>query len=260
MVRLNFSDSGQGTPVVLLHGFPLSGVIWMPQQRLLSDQYRVITPDLRGHGRSPAPAAGYEMETLAEDVLALLDDLGIPKAVIMGHSMGGYVTLAAWKMAPERFLALGLLDSQAAPDTDEGRKTRNQLADQVAKEGSAAVEAAMLPKLFAPNLDAKDPLIGQVRQIIKTTPRAGIVGALHGMAQRPDASAILAAIAVPTLILTGDGDQLIAPARATAMAAVVANAMLAVIPNAGHLPMMEQPAATTTTLLSFLSTVGNGFA
>ncbi|MCY2966604.1 MAG: alpha/beta hydrolase [Planctomycetota bacterium] len=178
--------------------------------------------------------------------------------VILGHSMGGYVTLAAWKMAPERFLALGLIDSQAAPDTEEGRSQRNQLANQVANEGSANLEADMLSKLFASNLDAKNPLIGQVQQIIRATPRAGIVGALHGMAERPDASATLATITVPTMILTGDCDQLIAPSRATAMAAVVPNAMLAVITNAGHMPMMEQPAAATTTLRSFLSTVGNG--
>src|ERR1700686_5415953 len=99
-VTLTYSEAGQGTPVVLLHGFPLSGVIWHEQRQRLSARYRVITPDLRGHGQSPAPAGVYEMNLLARDVLALLDSLNIKKAVIMGHSMGGYFALAAWKLAP----------------------------------------------------------------------------------------------------------------------------------------------------------------
>src|SRR5476649_2052394 len=103
-VTLNYAETGQGTPVVLLHGFPLSGAIWLEQQQRLSEHCRVITPDLRGHGRSPAPSGIYEMDLLARDVLAVLDSPFIKKAVIMGHSMGGYVALAAWKLAPERFL------------------------------------------------------------------------------------------------------------------------------------------------------------
>src|SRR6185295_9302015 len=114
----------------------------------LSDHYRVITPDLRGHGRSPAPAGVYEMDLLARDVLALLDALFIKKAVIMGHSMGGYVTLAAWKLAPERFLALGLIASQAGADSEEGRQGRYKMAEKVAAEGSKVMAAAMLPRLF----------------------------------------------------------------------------------------------------------------
>ena len=143
-VNLHFSDAGQGTPVVLLHGFPLSHSIWTQQQESLARHYLVIAPDLRGHGQSPAPAGVYEMETLARDVLALLDSLGIAQAVIMGHSLGGYVTLAAWKCAPQRFLAMGLIDSHASADTDEGRQKRLQLVEKVAAQGSLAAAEAML--------------------------------------------------------------------------------------------------------------------
>src|SRR5579871_5777811 len=112
-VKLHYSEAGQGAPVVLLHGFPLSSAIWQEQQRSLSDRFRVITPDLRGHGNSPAPSGAYTMESLAQDLLALLDSLGIAQAAILGHSMGGYIALAALKLAPERFTALGLIASQA---------------------------------------------------------------------------------------------------------------------------------------------------
>src|SRR5947207_15861847 len=117
-LTLHYSEQGQGFPVVLLHGYPFSSAIWQTQQQGLSDHFRVITPDLRGHGQSPAPEGIYEMDQMAQDVLALLDSLNVQKAAIMGHSMGGYVTLAMWRLAPERFSALGLICSQAAADTE----------------------------------------------------------------------------------------------------------------------------------------------
>jgi len=252
-VTLSFSEAGQGTPVVLLHGFPLNGAIWREQQQRLSAQYRVITPDLRGHGRSPAPAGVYEMDLLARDVLALLDSLHIAKAVIMGHSMGGYVALAAWRLAQERFLALGLIASQTSADTEEGRQGRYELATKVATEGSEAVAAAMIPKLFASGIPIVPPILTQVRETILNTDRAGIIGSLHGMALRTDSGALLPRINVPVLILAGEEDQIISPDKAKAMAAAMPTATLALIQHAGHMPMLEQPEATTTVLRNFLS-------
>jgi 3-oxoadipate enol-lactonase len=255
-VTLSYSEAGQGTPVVLLHGFPLSGVIWHEQQRRLSDRYRVITPDLRGHGRSPAPPGVYDMELMARDVLALLDSLAIDKAVIMGHSMGGYVTLAAWKLVPQRFLALGLIASQAGADSEEGRKGRYQMAEKVAAEGSKVVAEAMIPKLFAAALPAGAPIREQVRQLILNTQPAGIIGTLKGMAVRPDSGTLLPTLGIPVLLLTGDKDQIIPPEKAKAMAAALGKATLTTVDNAGHMPMLEQPEATTTAISTFLSAIG----
>jgi 3-oxoadipate enol-lactonase len=255
-VTLYYSEAGQGTPLVLLHGFPLSGAIWHEQQRQLGEHYRVIVPDLRGHGRSPAPRGVYEMDLLARDVLALLDSLQIKQAVIMGHSMGGYVALAAWRIAPERFLALGLIASQAGADTDEGREGRYRMAEKVAAEGIKVVAEAMLPKLFAVNLSAEAPIIEPVRQLILNTQLAGIIGSLQGMAVRPDSGALLPTISIPVLILAGDQDQIIPPDKAKAMAAALATATRTMVENAGHMPMLEQPDATTTAIRSFLSAVG----
>jgi len=255
IVRLHCSEAGLGTPVVLLHGFPLASAIWSEQQ-CLGDRYRVITPDLRGHGQSPAPEGVYEMEDMARDVLALLDSLAIEKAVILGHSMGGYVTLAAWKLAPERFLGLGLVASQAAADTEEGRQGRRKLAEKVSAEGNAAVAAAMLPRLFAPDLEADSPLVDQARKMILGTPRAGILGALNGMAVRENVTALLTTIGVPALILAGDKDQIIPPVKAEAMAAAIPKSTLAMIANAGHMPILERPVETTTAIGKFLGSIG----
>jgi pimeloyl-ACP methyl ester carboxylesterase len=253
-VSLNYSDAGVGMPVVLLHGFPLSSAIWKDQQQQLSQRYRLITPDLRGHGQSPAPAGVYDMDLLAGDVLALLDALAIQQAVIMGHSMGGYVTLACLRLAPARLLALGLIASQAGADTDEGRQGRFKLAEKVAAKGSKVVAEAMLPKLFAPKLSAEATIVAQVRQLILNTQPAGIIGALKGMAARPDSGPLLSNLEIPMLLLAGAQDQIIPPAKAQAMA-VLPRVSLTMVENAGHMPMLEQPAATTAALSTFLAGV-----
>lgn len=254
-MKLHYAEAGIGIPVVLLHGFPLSSAIWRHQKRQLSDLYRVITPDLRGHGESPAPEGTYEMSELAGDVFALLDALHIEKAAFLGHSMGGYVTLAAWKLAPQRFLALGLVASHAAADTEDGRQGRYQMAGKVAAQGSQLAADAMLPKLFAPRLSADDPVVDLVRQLILKTPSAGIIGSLRGMAARDDAGEMLPQINVPALVLAGDCDQIIPIAKAEATAAAMPRSTLTIVENAGHMPMLEQPEATTKALREFLSTI-----
>jgi len=253
-VKLHYSEAGQGTPVVFLHGFPLSSAIWQPQLKL-SDQYRVITPDLRGHGRSPAPEGIYEMDLLARDVLWLLDALRIQTAIIMGHSMGGYVTLALWKLAPERFLGMGLIASQAGADTQEARQKRFALAEKVSAEGAKAVVDAMLGRLFAPDIETDDPAIESVREVMLASPTSGIVGSLEGMAARRDSVATLPEINVPALILTGDKDQIIPLTKADEMLAGLPNATLAIVEDAGHMPMLERPDATTAAIRRYLATV-----
>jgi 3-oxoadipate enol-lactonase len=253
IVTLHYTEQGQGMPLVLLHGFPLSGVIWHEQARALSDHHRIITPDLRGHGASPAPDGTYEMETMARDVLHLLDTLGVEKTTIIGHSMGGYVTLALWRIAPERFQSIGLVGSHAMADTDEARQGRLAQADKVFLQGSVVVADAMQPRLFAPGVDPEEPFIEQVRTIMLNTRPSGIIGALRGMAARPDSTGLLPHINIPALVVTGDSDQLIPPQRAEATAAALPNATLVTIENAGHMPMVEQPQATALAIRNFLA-------
>src|SRR5262245_36538960 len=231
-VTLHYSEAGTGTPVVLLHGFPLSSEIWHAQRAGLGDRWRVITPDLRGHGKSPASDGAYSMETMARDLLALLDSLQISKAVVLGHSMGGYVTLAAAKIAPHRFLGLGLVASQAAADTEEARQGRFKMIEKVTAEGNSAVAGAMIPRLFAPGADPK--IVDAARQMILNTPRAGIIGTLRAMAARENTEAVLEKMKVPVLLLAGEQDQIIPLARSQSLAAAVPAAKLAIIEKVGH--------------------------
>ncbi len=254
-INLHYSETGQGLPLILLHGFPLNSTIWNEQARALGDHCRTIAPDLRGHGQSAVPETTYEMDSMADDVFRLMDTLGIHRATIIGHSMGGYVTLAAWQRDPSRFEALGLIGAHAWADSDEQRKNRADQVDRVFVEGSAAIAEIMMPRLFAPNVDQTESFIEQTRLIMLATKPMGIIGSLRGMAARPDLSAMLPKISVPVLIIVGDSDQIVPMQRAEAMASALPNAVLATIENAGHMPMLEQPQATALAIRNFLAEI-----
>ena len=254
-VNLHYTEQGSGTPLVLLHGFPFSSAIWREQIARLSDQYRVITPDLRGHGRSPVTDDVYTMELLAADVIALLDTLDIAQAVIIGHSMGGYVALALGRIAPERLLALGLVGSQAAPDTELARKKRFDLCDEVIKHGSSAVAEAQMPRLFAPIEHEDDTIKEQVNALMLSTKPAALINTLKGMAARPDSTPQLSGFALPMLIVAGDKDAIIPLENSEILATLPLQCTLVTIENGGHMMMLEQPQATTLAIRQFMDEI-----
>ncbi|MBX3081445.1 MAG: alpha/beta hydrolase [Anaerolineae bacterium] len=254
-VNLHYTEQGSGTPLVLLHGFPFSSAIWREQLARLSDQYRVITPDLRGHGRSPATDDVYSMELLAADVIALLDTLNIEQAVIMGHSMGGYVTLALARRAPERLIALGLIGSQAAADTDEARKKRFELIEAVTKQGSQAVSEAMMPRLFAPIEQEDETIKEQVNALMLSIKPAVLINTIRGLAARHDSTALLSGFELPVLIIAGDKDAIIPLENSEMLATLPTHCTLATIENGGHMMMLEQPQATTLAIRQFMDEI-----
>src|SRR5215510_5338808 len=130
-IELAYTRHGEGTPLVLLHGYPLDGSIWSKVVPLLEYQFDIIVPDLRGFGESTTMDTPYTMDTFASDIAELLDHLGIQKTVIVGHSMGGYVALAFARLYTERVIGLGLVSSQAAADTLERKQGRYDTATQV---------------------------------------------------------------------------------------------------------------------------------
>lgn len=250
---LAYQEHGSGPAVVLLHGFPLAGSIWEEQMRHLAQGYRVILPDLPGHGGS-APLADPTIEGMADAVLALLDHLQIGQAAVAGHSMGGYVALAMQELAPERVAGLALVATQAGDDTPEGRAGRYALAERVGQEGPEVVVEGMLPKLFAPGQESS-AILTATANLIRQTEREGIQGALHAMAKRPDRRPLLPSITAPTLVLTGLDDRVMPLERSEAMAAQIPNATLTKVARAGHMPMLEQPDEVSRALQSWLELV-----
>src|SRR5436853_1969869 len=193
-VNLTFKQEGSGTALLLLHGFPLDHTIWDAQMEDLKSVCRVITPDLRGHGQSPAPDGAYSMHVMAQDVLNLLNRIGVYKAIWVGHSMGGYVAMAAWRLAPERFSGIGFVCSNHRADSPEAQTKRYESAEKVSKEGA---EAAVNPKLFKAGAASDSPSVETANRIMRGTPPTGIIGTLQAMATRVDSSNTLKTVRVP---------------------------------------------------------------
>ena len=252
---LAYEDYGPGPVVVMLHGFPLDRTMWEAQQTTLGARYRVITPDLRGHGETAAPEGIYPIDEMADDVLELLDALRLSEPIVLGGlSMGGYVALALAVRYPKRVRGLMLINTRAGADPAEAARGREELARQVEAAGSAEpAVAAMLPKLFCEaTRTRRADVIGRVHDRMSRTPARAVAGALRGMARRPDRHGDLVRIAVPTLVLAGAEDQLIPLDESRRMAGAIPQAQLVVIPDAGHLAPLEDPEATNMALLRFL--------
>lgn len=257
-VRLAYEEYGRGNPLALLliHGFPLDGRLWRGQVAALSALAHVIVPDLRGHGRSEVPPGPYTMEQHADDMAALLDRLGVQRAVIGGLSMGGYITFAFWRRHRERVRGLALLDTRAEPDSEAARANRDASMRAVRESGVAAFVEDMLPRVLAP-ASLADPTIADVaRRIMIEQPAEGIIAALGGLRDRGDSRPLLAGIDAPTLVICGAEDTLTPPAGMADMAAATPGARLVMIPRSGHLSPLEQPDAVSDALLGFLRTFG----
>lgn len=235
-VQLYFEEHGQGIPVVLIHGFPLDHTIWSPLIPLLKEKARLILPDLRGFGKSPVTPGIYDMGLLADDIKDMLDGLNIKQAVLAGHSMGGYVSLAFARCYPERLLGLALVASQAAADTPERRQGRLQTASEVERRGVKSLAKTMPEKL-----SANPALATLLRQLILRADPQGVAGALRGMANREDMTRRLSEINVPAVIIAGSQDSLIPIEKSREMERLLPRGWLVEIPNAGHMPMMEAP-------------------
>ena len=255
---LNYSDDGPGPVVVLLHGFTLDHTMWDCQRETLGSMYRVIAPDLRGHGRSAAPAGIYPIDDLADDVVELLDSLKISEPVVLGGlSMGGYVALSIAVRYPKRLRGLMLLNTRAAADTPETAQVREDLAREVDATGDVTpVVATMLPRLFGPTTKARrGDVVERIREVMMRSPARGVSGSLRGMAIRPDRAADLRRISLPTLVMAGSDDALIPVQESRLMAESLPNSELVLVPDAGHLAPLENPGPANAALLRFLGTL-----
>ena len=242
-IRLAYERRGKGTPLVLLHGYPLDHRLWDEVVPLLEDQFDLIIPDLRGFGDSSTVDSFYTMEDYASDIAGLLDSLGIQKTAIAGHSMGGYVALAFARLFPERVTGLALVSSQVLADTPAKREDRFKTAAEVADKGPASVVESMTPKF---SNDAR--MQEFARSSMELQQPGAYIGALKAMGERVDSTPLLESIQYPVVIIHGDSDNLIPIDRAREVKAALPYAYLVEISGAGHMPMMEAKEQTAEAL------------
>jgi 3-oxoadipate enol-lactonase len=255
-LKIYYSDAGpkNGLPVVLIHGFPFRSAMWQPQIDALSGRYRVVAADVRGHGRSDAGDGQYTLEFFVDDLLALLDHLEIPSAVLVGLSMGGYIALRAAERNPDRVRALVLCDTRSEADSNEAKVKRSAHIRRVKKDGTGPFAEDFVKSVFSPEAFQNNPsAVEFIKEIIRNNPPAGICGTLLALASRTDATPSLPDIKVPTAVVVGEKDILTPPSLARAMQEKIPEAELHIIPGAAHMSNLENPEEFNKVLLDFLS-------
>jgi 3-oxoadipate enol-lactonase len=255
-ITLAYSDRGDGLPLVLIHGFPLCRKMWRPQAETLSKAgCRVITPDLRGFGESVLTSGGtVSMDVYADDIVALLDYLGIDKAVVGGMSMGGYLLMNLLERYPERVAAPVFIATKAGGDDDAGKARRTALSEACRTQGILPVAEAFRTIIFAPATLADNPeLLDEVSGWINTTDPRGAAAALIAMRDRKDCVPLLGSITKPALVICGDQDQAVPIEHSRIIAEGLPDADLCILPGGGHMVNLEQPEEFNKAILRFLA-------
>ncbi|HEY5611234.1 MAG TPA: alpha/beta fold hydrolase [Thermoanaerobaculia bacterium] len=249
--RIHYIDQGDGTPILWIHGYPLSSRLF--ERQLAIPRARHIVPDLPGFGASDPPTGDATLDDYARDLVRLLDELSIDRAVVAGVSMGGYIVFAILRLAPERVRGVILIDTRETPDTEEARKGRMRSIEIARERGVGPIADEMLPKMLTPaTLHSNDARVEATHAMMKRATREGVVTALYAMAHRPDSTENLRQIRVPTLIAVGTHDGITPPSDAQRMKENLANATLVEIDDAAHLSNLEQAGAFNRAVEVFL--------
>jgi pimeloyl-ACP methyl ester carboxylesterase len=253
-LRIAYEKAGKGVPIIFVHGFPLNHKLWEPQLSGLKENIEVIAPDLPGHGKSEARSGAYLMNLVADDIKGFIDALGITiPVVVCGLSLGGYMLGQFYQKYGKRLSGLIFTATRASPDTEEARLNRDRLVTLARQSGPQAVVEDVLPKFMSPKTYQYRPeLVDKVREIMLTTSLDGVVGDLLGMRARPDTHDLLSKVNLPALVIHGTDDQLIPLSEGERIRDTIPGARMRVIPDAGHLPNLEQPELFNQAVVDFI--------
>lgn len=252
--RFAIRREGTGPTALFLHGFPLDSTMWLDQVVGLHGQGERIAMDLRGNGRSePTHREVVSIDDHADDVVAVVDALGVLKVDLVGFSMGGYIALSVAERYPDRLRSLALIDSRADADTDAGKANRANAAVRATLQGREALAQELIEVLLAPSatLLAK----ARLRTMVEACSFETIVASQAGMAQRPDRNKVVAALDVPFLAVVGEQDGVTPPDLSIAMGKAARDGMSVVVPGAGHMAPIEKPKAVNDILKDWLKKV-----
>ena len=251
-----FDIAGSGPPVVLLHPFPVCREFWIPLAEVLSSRYRLIMPDLRGHGDSGLGEGPADMAKHASDVARVMTAAGVDRAPIIGVSIGGYVIFEFWRRSHQRVSALVLCNTKAASDSPEARRGRLQAAQEVFERGTEAFFEGLLEKLLGETTRRARPDLveGALRMMRKMSPE-DVAAVQRGMADRADSIPTAQTIRVPTLIITGEEDTSTGVPDAEVLKQSIRSSEMKVVAKAGHYSPWEQPQEVGRLFRNFLDSL-----
>jgi pimeloyl-ACP methyl ester carboxylesterase len=252
--KISFLEQGKGFPVVLLHGYLESKEIWNDFAKRLAINYRVIIPDIPGHGDSEIIAETHSMKLMAQAIHALLQFLSIKKCVLVGHSMGGYVMLAFAQLFPENLDGMVLFHSSVYADTEEKKKSRLQEIVLIEKGYLDQIVANHLPKTFASdNLHRFPPILNETNQRALKHDAKGVCALLRGLMERTDQQELIRNFEKPLLFIFGKKDQFISGDAAEKMVQLNSNIQVMWLFNSGHMGFIEEPDEVAVTMQGFLN-------
>jgi 3-oxoadipate enol-lactonase len=254
-LKVSYNDLGpmEAPCIIFIHGFPLDKSIWDAQLEALSNEYRVVAYDVRGHGGSDAGNVDFTIDLFVLDLRCLIQALHIDRAILCGHSMGGYIALNAVQHHPEHFEAMVLANTQCAADTAEAKEGRVKTMERILEDGVAEYAQSILPKLFSPeSLTSKEKEVEKVKNIITQTTSESLCNTLFALSGRRETCSKLLEMNMPTLILVGDEDELTPPTLSYLMHSKIRGSNMALIAHSGHMPCMENPALFNEQLLNFV--------
>ncbi|MBI2720629.1 MAG: alpha/beta hydrolase [Bacteroidetes bacterium] len=249
---VTFFDKGKGKAVVLLHGFLGSHKIWESTIKDLSRSYRVISIDLPGHGNTACFGYAHSMDLMAKCVKAVMDHLGLKKYVLIGHSMGGYVSLAFADLFPDHLRGMCLYHSTALADTEE-KKTERMRAIKAVKANRRVYTKNAIKNLFASkNLKYLKDEISFASKIAKGTGQQGIIAALHGLKDRPSRDIILGLVKYPIMMVIGEHDNVLPAQQLLEQSQIINNKTILYLEHDGHFGFLESPRQSNKELRKFL--------
>ncbi len=250
--KVNFSDTGKGRTVVLLHGFLGSHKIWENTISNLSKSYRVIAIDLPGHGNTECFGYVHSMELMAKSVKAVMDSLRLKKYVIIGHSMGGYIGLAFAELFPENLKGLCLFHSSAYSDNDDKKRDRTR-SIKVVKANHKIYTTEVIKNLFATqNAKYLKKEIAFAQKIASTVSKQSIIASLEGMKDRPNRDIILGLASYPVMMIIGELDNVLPYQQLLEQSELIKQKHVLYLEYDGHMGFLENPNMCNKQIRKFL--------
>lgn len=254
-MKLNFVDEGEGYPLLLIHGFCNDLTLWDEVRIELAKHYRVLAIDLPGHGNSPFPGPPITFPKVADAVATWLESKGVQECVVIGHSMGGYVTLTLAENYPDLVKAFGLFHSNAFVDTPDRFIGRNRSIQIVRRQGMGTFIESFIPFLFYhERIDELMPMIDKATLMAMRTSADTHIAFTKAMRDRADRSHLLSND-TPKLLIIGDHDSAVPADVNEAMKKKATHATIHTMKDTGHMGMLERPLESIETLHRFLQSV-----
>jgi len=249
---LFYRNTGKGMAVVLVHGFGEDGALWDYQVKVLKNKFMCIVPDLPGSGRSPG-ATEISMEAMASQLNTLLDELQVNECVMIGHSMGGYISLAFAEKYPDRLIGLGLFHSTACADTEEKKSIRRRGIEFIKINGSARFQEQAIPNLFSEAFKKQYPaVVHEIVQQYTNFPEGSLVKYYEAMIQRPDRTDILKNMNKPVLLIIGELDKAVPLQQSLEQCHLPGLSFIQVLRHSAHMGMVEEKETSTCFMERFL--------